>query len=167
MKNSRFFSIMFAVVFLMLASLACYFGTPPQPPPTAAPPINIPPTVEQPTELLPPTAVEPSPVPDVPTVAPQTGEFDKLLNEFADKGYVNSTEGETTPIDPFKEEWAQLNYYQWWTLDLDASDLVFSGHFSGPLPVPHPTCPAAESFLDCRIMTTTMLSFLTRVVSPS
>lgn len=126
MKNGRYFSIAIAIVVLMLASLACYFGRPPVP--TPIPPTN--PPVLPPTESLPPTA-EPSPAPDVPTptLQPQTGEFDLLLKNFADKGYVKTTEGEITPIDPFKEEWAQLNYYQWWTLDLEASDMVFTGHF--------------------------------------
>jgi len=125
MNSSRFFSIVIAIVFLMLASLACFFGRPPEP--TPVPPTN-PPPVLQPTESLPPTA-EPSPVPDVPTPQPQSSEFNLLLQEFADKGYINTTEGETIPIDPFKEEWAQLNYYQWWTIDQEASDLVFQGHF--------------------------------------
>jgi len=127
MKKGRFFSIILAIVFLTLASLACFFGQPPEP--TPVPPTNAP--VLPPTESLPPTA-EPSPVPDVPTPTlevVQTGEFDLLLQEFADKGYVNTTEGETITIEPFKEEWAQLNYYQWWTIDQQASDLVFTGHF--------------------------------------
>ncbi len=124
MKNSRSFSIVIAVVFLMFASLACFFGKTPEP--TALPPTN--PPILPPTESLPPTP-EPSPVPDVPSPQPQTGEFDLLLQKFVEKGYVNSTEGETITIDPFKEEWAQLNYYQWYPIDQETSDLVFSGHF--------------------------------------
>jgi hypothetical protein len=120
MKNSRFFSIVIAIVFLMLASLACLVGKPSQP--TPVPPTNPP--------ALPPTeSIPPSPVPDIPSPQPQTGEFDALLQKFVEKGYVKSTDGEIVPIDPFKEEWAHLNYYQWWTLDQQTSDLVFSGHF--------------------------------------
>ena len=85
------------------------------------------PPIPQPTESLPST-IEPSPLPDVPTPQPQTGEFELLLQEFADRGYINTTEGETIPIESFKEEVAELTYY-YWPLDQDAADLVFAGHF--------------------------------------
>ncbi|MBI3160878.1 MAG: hypothetical protein HYZ23_00130 [Chloroflexi bacterium] len=125
MKTNRL-SYIVAVLFLAAASLACGIdlgNTQPTPiPPTIAPP----PTLAPPTQAPPPTA-ESSPVPVNPPA--DTGKFNELIQTFADKGYINSTEGDIIPIDPFKEEWAQIGWYQWWNLDIDAGNMVFSSHF--------------------------------------
>lgn len=127
MRPDRFFVNALAVSFLILAMLACTFGKSVATP-TPIPPTNPPPTTA-PTQEPPPVVVEPSPTPENTSPPVDTGAFDTLLKDFAEKGYVTTTEGEITPIDPFKEEWAQLNYYQWWTIDKQPSDSVFSGHF--------------------------------------
>ena len=126
MRTSKFFPNVLAISVLILAGLACRFGQA-APTPTALPPTNPPPTAVPPTQ---------APAPVVPTVAPEnntpqvdTSAFNDLLKTFADKGYVTTTEGEITPIDPFKNEWAQINYYDFWSIDKEASDLVFSSHF--------------------------------------
>ncbi|MBK7319102.1 hypothetical protein [Candidatus Villigracilis affinis] len=126
MKTSKNFSSVIAISSLILAMLACNFGAS-DATSTPLPPTNPPPTTV-PTEV-PPPVVESSPTPEDTTPVIDTSAFDALLQDFVEKGYVSTTEGEITPIDPFKEEWAQLNYYQWWTIDKQASDLVFSGHF--------------------------------------
>ena len=126
MRPSRFFVNALAVSFLILAMLACNFGRSVATP-TPLPPTNPPPTAIPPTQA--PPVVESSPTPENTTPPVDTGAFDTLLKDFASKGYVTTTEGETTPIDPFKNEWAQINYYDFWNVDKEASDLVFSSHF--------------------------------------
>jgi len=126
MKTSKNLSSVLAISSLILAMLACNFGKA-DATPTPLPPTNPPPTAIPPTEAPPVVEASPTPVEGVPSV--DTSAFETQLQEFADEGYVSTTEGEITPIDPFEEEWAQLNYYQWWTIDKEASDLVFSGHF--------------------------------------
>ncbi|HNO86150.1 MAG TPA: transporter substrate-binding domain-containing protein, partial [Anaerolineales bacterium] len=126
MKTSKNLSSVLAISSLILAMLACNFGKA-DATPTPLPPTNPPPTAIPPTEAPPVVEASPTPAEVVPSV--DTSAFETQLQEFADEGYVSTTEGEITPIDPFEEEWAQLNYYQWWTIDKEASDLVFSGHF--------------------------------------
>ncbi len=124
MKHTRIFPSVLAVSVLILATLACNFGFS-APTPTPIPPTNPPPTT---LPTLAPPPVVPSPVPQ-DVNPPVSDAFNSLLQDFVEKGYVKSTDGETVSIDPFKEEWAQLNYYQWWTIDKQAADLVFASHF--------------------------------------
>ena len=44
--------------------------------------------------------------------------------------YVSTTEGDIYSIDPFKEEWAQIGWYQWWPFNDNISDFVFKAHFN-------------------------------------
>lgn len=122
----RTLSYTVAVLFLIAASLACSVDLG-NTQPTSIPPTIAPPPTLAPTEVPPPVVDVSSPTPEAPAV--DTSAFDKLILEFADKGYVNSIEGDTIPIDPFDEEWAQINYYQWWEIDQETNDMVFASHF--------------------------------------
>ncbi len=48
---------------------------------------------------------------------------------YFDLGYLNSEEGRYMEYDDFEEEWAQLGWYQWWTLNQTAKDFYMSAHF--------------------------------------
>jgi len=53
-----------------------------------------------------------------------------VLQDFEDKGYITTTQGNVHELEPFKEEWAQIDWFQWWTQDIDEKDFVFKSHFN-------------------------------------
>jgi len=112
-----------------LSILACSVGAPA---PTATPPpTNTPLPSLTPTNTPKPTAT-PKPTQTPNLVATQQAEaVQTLLNELRDKGYIETTEGAFTALPDFKQDWAQLHYYNWWNISRNAiTDFVFSAHFS-------------------------------------
>jgi hypothetical protein len=113
----------------VLAVLACSVGAPA---PTATPvPTNtpVPSNTPVPTATTVPTDTpEPTATPNV--AATQKAEaFQSLLATIKDKGYIETTDGETRTLDDFKEEWAKINYYNWWwPVKEEYSDFVFKAH---------------------------------------
>jgi hypothetical protein len=79
-----------------------------------------------------------------PTATPNTQatrralEFTSLLEDLEQRGYLATTEGLMTELDPFYESWAQLGWYQWWTFEEQASDLVFKARFEWSVASPTP-----------------------------
>src|SRR5687767_7357807 len=100
MRSRNFSPICTTVLLLIITSLACGQSgnaasteTATEPPQTA-------------TKTLKPTSTSrPSPTPDI-AATQRADEFNSFLQEFGDKGYVSTTEGESLEMDPFKEEWA-------------------------------------------------------------
>ncbi len=127
MKPKKY-SLPIPMVFVLLLSLvACsQFGAGPTATATAIP--STPTTAATATKTPRPTSTpRPSPTPDVEATQ-RADDFKKLLNDFRDKDYITTTYGESFEPDPFKEDWAQLGWYQWWPFDFVAEDFVFSGH---------------------------------------
>ena len=118
-----------AIAVLVLTTLACSVGAPaptetPTPAPTKTPAPTATPT-EIPTDTPTPTATPNA------AATKQAEEFQALLQKFAEKGYIETTEGTATAFDDFKEEWAQINYYDWWNVsDEQYGNFVFFSHFS-------------------------------------
>jgi hypothetical protein len=71
----------------------------------------------------------PSVTPNV--VATQNAdEFSQLLNDYKDKGYISTTDGRITqPVD-YKDNWAQIDWFQWHAYGRVNSEFVFKTHFS-------------------------------------
>lgn len=121
-------SIYVMIIVLLLGGMACgAVSTATEAPAQNAVPATVAPAVEAtatevPPTKVPPTATEPPPAPDA--------NLQGVLAEMADKGYINSTEGTFTPYEDFKEEWAQLNWYQYWPIQDKVKDFVFNAHFS-------------------------------------
>jgi hypothetical protein len=91
-----------------------------------------------PTKTVRPTDTpEPTATPDV-AATQQYEEFSTLLQSYEELGYVNTTDGDTFEIDPFREEWAQIGWYRWWSFDEDISDFVFNARFSWSTASPTP-----------------------------
>ncbi len=130
MTSKHFVPIASAISLLVIASLACAALSKPEPTPTPLPPpTNTPIPLPSPTER--PT-LAPQPQPSAaPTLAisQPNQEFESLLNKFYDKGYVSTTEGDYSELEPFNENWAQLGWYQWWQYDEVVSDFLFKAHF--------------------------------------
>ncbi len=114
---------------LIAVALACSGQVPTAtavPTDTSAPPTVAPTATTPPTEAPPPTAA-----PDLAATQQVEGRL-KLLQSYADKGYIETTQGEFEDILDFQEEWAQLGWYQWWYIHdtpTDYGNLVFQGHF--------------------------------------
>jgi len=70
-----------------------------------------------------------------PTATPDimaTQQYDALLSAletFEKKGYVSSSAGEVIEFESFTEDWAQMDWFQWWTYDLVANEFLFKSHF--------------------------------------
>jgi hypothetical protein len=130
MKSKHFVPIASAISLLVIASLACAALSKPEPTPTPLPPpTNTPIPLPSPTER--PT-LAPQPQPSAaPTLAisQPNEEFESLLNKFYEKGYVSTTEGEITELDPFNESSSELGWQSYWPYDFVISDFVFKAHY--------------------------------------
>lgn len=94
--------------------------------PTATPTI----TLEQPTLTftpvpLPTDTVQPT-ITASPTIAPtkQSAKMEELLQDLNNKGVISTVKGSYHRIPDFKEEWAQLGYYQYWFTEFDVRSFV-------------------------------------------
>jgi hypothetical protein len=126
----NFSPLYIAICMLMLFANACSVLAP-APPPTSTP---VPTNTPQPTFTITPTSTatpKPTTTPDV-AATQKAEEFQSLLANFKEKGYIGATEGESTPIKDFKGEFAQLgSYYKWWwpVKEGEYGNFIFSAHF--------------------------------------
>lgn len=119
--------ILSAFLVLVFVTLACSGASTPQPTPTSLPPTDTPTSMptDKPTSTPRPTAT-----PDV-AATQRYDDFFGLLQKFDEKGYVSTTDGNVEELEPFKEEWAQIGWYQWWPDNTKVvSDFVFKGHLN-------------------------------------
>lgn len=128
MKSNFLRPVSLLVAVLILVSLACsaVIAAPtatPVPPSPTQPPTSVPTDTPQPTATLEPTAT-----PDI-AATQQMESLQAEVQSYYDKGYLNTTDGRFIQQENFKEEWAQIGWYQWWTLDQQASDFFMSAHF--------------------------------------
>lgn len=122
--STRFIHFMLALAFV---SLSCAGLSPVEPTATPEPTDTetpVPTPTERPTKTPKPTST-----PDVIATA-RHEHFQALLNEFDEKGYLTTINGTASDMNPFREDWAQINYYRWWMFDDEIGDFVFSSHFS-------------------------------------
>lgn len=52
------------------------------------------------------------------------------IQDYVKLGYLSESNGSYTELPDFEEDFAQINWYQWWTTDFLASNFVFSARFS-------------------------------------
>jgi len=121
MQVNKVFHFQFLIVVLLVSALACSGGGAVVPESTETP---LPTSTNTPK----PTATpRPTKTPNL-VATRQHEEFQSLLQTFEENGYIESTDGSIVELDPFKESWAQINWYQWWTLTETDGDFVFEGH---------------------------------------
>ena len=63
------------------------------------------------------------------TATQRSEEYNAEVQKYFDLGYLNTTEGRFIKYNDFNEEWAQLRWYQWWSLDDKTSDFLMSARF--------------------------------------
>ncbi len=128
-KNERV--VLIVVIAMML--VACQVGNLESTTPTVLPTETVQPTETMiPTETPKPTQT-PKPTRTPNLAATQVYEdFFAEVESFYDEGYLPSVAGEYVEMLPFEEEWAQMNWYQWWWIDenLVAETFVWRGRFS-------------------------------------
>jgi hypothetical protein len=98
-------------------------ATPTLPPPTdtatALPPTNTP----KPTSTPRPTST-----PNLAATQQYEG-WQAEVQRFADQGLLEDTAGKFKTFDDFNEEWAQMNWYQFWPVEEVNSNFMFGAHF--------------------------------------
>lgn len=83
-----------------------------------------------PTDTLPPTRTPtPTKTPNL-ALTEQAEALQAVLQDFEEKGYITTTQGEVRELMPFIQEWAQMDWFQWWSLDFEEKDFVFKSHFN-------------------------------------
>jgi hypothetical protein len=99
-----------------------------------------------PTNTAKPTSTpKPSATPNV--VATQKyDEFQALLGKIKNDGYISTSAGQIIELDPFKEEWAQINYYDMWPYGMIDSDFVLKAKFNWS------TAPAKSDDSGCGVV---------------
>ena len=129
-QNSTLTKVLFALLAAVFV-LSCSLFTGGDAPEPTKPPEKVSteaPETEAPAATEAPVATE-APATEAPD--PAMDEFNALLQKFDDKGYISTTEGEITTLSDFKEEWAQIGYFNYWTYDVTTSDeFVFKAHFN-------------------------------------
>lgn len=140
MLNTQITRIILFILAIVFASLACSTLTPATPTPTEPPATSTP--VPAPTKTKRPTSTpKPSATPNV--AATQARE--KILadlQEFVDKGYITSMDGELVNLDKHFREMAKINYLSFSKAGYDAAveNFVFFGDIAwvsaGPVNFP-------------------------------
>jgi hypothetical protein len=128
MKPSRFLPFLPIFLLLVLTGLACGLSGSGVAAPVETATASLVPST--PTKTPRPTSTpRPTATPNV-AATQKADEFNSLLTEFKEKDYVTTTDGKFSELDPFKEEWAQLGWYNYYPPYIETEDFVFSGHFN-------------------------------------
>ncbi|CAG1011843.1 hypothetical protein ANAEL_04286 [Anaerolineales bacterium] len=124
MKYRKLFPlVIFALLFNLVA--ACSPAAVSAPTETA----TVTPVPATPTKTPKPTATpKPSATPDI-AATQKYDDFATLLEKSKNDGYISTTSGKITELEPFKEEWAQINWFQWWDYGTANSEFVLKATF--------------------------------------
>jgi hypothetical protein len=130
MKTIKASSILSCLLIFTFALSACSALAPA---PTVVPTNTPAPTAT--VTLTPTNTPRPSPTPR-PTKTPDMAAtqkynaFNTETQKYFGLGYLKTAEGTVKEIDDFYYEWAQLGWYSWQPLEMDASDFYISAHFA-------------------------------------
>ena len=125
MRYRKFFPIIVVILLFNLIAACSPASTPTE---VAATP-TVTPIPATPTNTAKPTSTpRPTATPNV-AATQKYDEFNKLLEDFLSKGYLATTKGKTIELDDFKEEWAKMNYYDFFppAKQVD-TDFLFKSH---------------------------------------
>jgi len=135
MKRKRFGHLWLAGILLILVSLAC--SSLQAPTPTAVP-TNTSTATSVPTATARPTNT-PWPTATPNLAATQVyADFYSEVQDYFNKGYISSTDGSYYKLDDFSQEWAQINWYQWWNIHHTVANFVLDAHFKWSTASPTP-----------------------------
>jgi hypothetical protein len=121
----------FALLILIFAQLACAMSAIQ---PTSTPAPTNTPTLTATITPTPTNTPRPSPTPR-PTKTPnlaatqRTEGFNAETQVYFDAGYIKTKTGKIMEFDDFSYDWAQLNWYNWLSLDESAAEFYITAHF--------------------------------------
>ena len=119
----------FILFFMLLSILVSSCSAPVAEPTSTSTPKSTATSTLQPTKTPTPTLTpRPTRTPNL-TATQRTEDYNAELQKYFELGYLETTDGHFINYRDFNEEWAQLHWYQWWTLDDKASDFLLSAHF--------------------------------------
>lgn len=133
MRKFRFLIQWFVILLLSFNVQACSSvqqliqGTPTFTPtlsPTYTPTLTFTPT------RTPTPTNTPTPNPTATEFANRSNLMQLEIQNYVDQGYLSTSTGTYDELPDFKEDWAKLNWYQWWLTDFWGSNFVVSAHFS-------------------------------------
>src|SRR5678815_1177334 len=124
-QKARF--VVSTVLILVFVLSACAAPSTPEPTSTPAPTYTPQPTATN--TSTPTTTPKPTKTPNL-AATQQIEEFQKEAKSYFDQGFLTTTEGTFKDLKDFRNDWAQLGWYQWELLNSEASDFYMSGHFS-------------------------------------
>jgi hypothetical protein len=130
MNTNAFRWLAFFFLVLLPVSLACGAVAPAAP---AALPTStaVAATATAAATLKPTSTPRPTSTPNL-AATQQADARQTVLKKYQDAGYISSTSGDIVELNDFHQEWAQMRWYQWWTIDTSPvayGDLVFHANF--------------------------------------
>jgi hypothetical protein len=118
MQKARFGWFGFLIFVFLIVTMACG-AVAPAPTATAAPTATQAPPTATGTATTPPTAtVPPTQTPNV-AATKEVEDFQAKVQSYIQAGYLSGANGDLYPLDDYRNEWAQMNYF---------SDLTSTGH---------------------------------------
>jgi hypothetical protein len=127
MKSKKSNFILFFISLLILVSSSCSTSVA-EPTSTSTPKVTATITLT-PTNTPSPTATpRPTRTPNLAATQRYEDMF-TLVQEYYEKSYLATTEGEYIKLRDFKASMAQINYYEWYPTGKTATSFVISAHF--------------------------------------
>ena len=127
-RKLRSLALSFIVVLLLLAPTACSTLAPPAPTSTSTPkPTSTKTSVPTKTDV-PTSTPRPTRTPNL-AATEHMSNLEAEAKAYFDQGYLSTADGRFREYSDFDEEWAQLGWYSWWTLNQSVKDFYISAHF--------------------------------------
>jgi hypothetical protein len=125
-KEYRFPSLLFSMILIVSVLTSC---SPAKPAPTPTATLVPPPTATATATKRPTSTPRPTATPNLAKTQAYNDLYDQL-KVYKDAGNISTLDGEYATLEDFNENWAQMNWYQWWTQNRYVTNFVFNGHFS-------------------------------------
>ena len=127
-KANFLFSILAILAFVLSACSMSAVGPTSTPAPTDTPAPTATITLTPTNTPRPSPTLRPTRTPNFAATERFEG-FNAEAQSHFDLGYLTTANGKFQEHDDFEAEWAQLNWFRWWSLDQKTSDFYMSAHF--------------------------------------
>lgn len=92
---------------------------------------TLPPTYTPTSTLTPTPTLTSTPTPNATATefANRSDLMHQDVQKYTDLGYLSASTGTYNELPDFENNFAQINWYQWWSTDFFGNNFVFSAHF--------------------------------------